>query len=155
MTFMPEPRSLDHLLAQVARLHHERARQQISALGLHRGQPHLIMSLKEEDGRTHTALAAYLHVTPATVTKMVQRMEHAGFVQRQADAADERVSRVYLTAAGRETGTRLDDLFESLDAATFAGLTREERETLHGLLLRVRDNLLRGTDWPNPIVNED
>lgn len=143
MSFMPEPRSLDHLLGQVCRLHHERARAQLHTLGLHRGQPPLILALWEADGRTHTELADYLHVTPATVTKMVQRMESAGFVQRQPDADDQRVSRVYLTEAGRDVVGNLQRVFETLDADTFAGLTPEEHATLHRLLLQVRENLLR------------
>ncbi|MBN1921917.1 MAG: MarR family transcriptional regulator [Anaerolineae bacterium] len=146
---MPEPRSLDHLLAQVARLHHERARTQFGALGLHRGQPQLIMALSEEDGRTHTELAEYLHVTPATVTKMVQRMESTGFVQRWPDADDQRVSRVNLTLAGRQAAKQLNVLFQTLDVETFAGFAPEERTRLHQLLLRVRDNLLRTATSPD------
>ena len=149
MDFMPEPKSLDHLLAQVSRLHHERARTQFSAWGLHRGQPPLIMALWEEDDRTHTELAEYLHVTPATVTKMVQRMESAGFVQRRPDTDDQRISRVTLTPAGRQAGEQLSTLFDTLDAETFAGFTSEEREFLQQLLRRVRDNLLRAASFPN------
>lgn len=149
MDFMPEPRSLDHLLAQVTRLHHERARTQIGALGLHRGQPPLIITLSEGDGRTHTELAEHLHVTPATVTKMVQRMESAGFVRRQPDSDDQRISRVYLTQTGREVSEQLSALFSTLDVETFAGFTPEERTRLHQLLLRVRDNLLRTATSPD------
>lgn len=149
MGFMPEPRSLDHLLAQVSRLQHERARTQFGALGLHRGQPQLILALSEEDSRTHTELAEYLHVTPATVTKMVQRMENAGFVQRQPDTNDQRVSRVTLTPAGSQAGEQLSMLFDTLDAETFAGFTLKEREILQQLLRRVRDNLLRAASFPN------
>ncbi len=155
MQFMPEPRSLDHLLAQVSRLHHERARAQIGALGLHRGQPPLILALWEKDGRTHTELAEYLYVTPATVTKMVQRMESAGFVQRQPDTEDQRISRVTLTESGRQTGRELNALFHTLDAETFAGLTQEERTILHRFLLRVRENLLRGINLPDNPPDED
>ncbi len=143
MLFMTEPRSLDHMLAQVYQLHHERARAQVHALGLYRGQPSLIFALAEADGRTQTELAAQLHVTPATVTKMVQRMESAGFVQRQPDADDQRISRVYLTAAGRAVSADLERIFATFDAETFAGLDAAERKTLHCLLARIRANLLR------------
>lgn len=143
MSYMPEPKSLDHLLAQVSRLHHERARAQFSALGLHRGQPPLLLALQEHEGRTHTELADVLHVTPATMTRMVQRLECAGFVQRQPDQNDQRVSRVFLTEKGRQTAERLQALFRTLDEETFTGLSPEEQATLHRLLLCVRDNLLR------------
>lgn len=38
--------------------------------------------LHENEGLTHTELAVRLGVVPATVTKMLQRMERAGFVVR-------------------------------------------------------------------------
>ena len=80
------------LLAQVCRLHHTRAQAMLEALGLYRGQPPVLHFLHEEDGLTHSALAVRLNVTPATVTKMLQRMENAGWVIRRPDAVDQRVS---------------------------------------------------------------
>ena len=44
-------------------------------MGLHHGQPRLLWILWEKEGPTHTELATKLHVQPATITKMVQRME--------------------------------------------------------------------------------
>ncbi|MGD8967436.1 MAG: MarR family transcriptional regulator, partial [Anaerolineae bacterium] len=110
---MPEPRSLDHLLIQICRLLHSRGRTEFRALGLHRGQPPVLLALWEEQGRTHSEIAEYLHVTPATVTKMLQRMEKAGFVARKPDTEDARVSRVYLTQAGREVRSDLQRVLDT------------------------------------------
>ena len=92
---------LDHLMAQVSRLHHTRAHALLRDIGLHRGQPPLLFALWDEDGQSQAALAERLGIAPATLTRMVQRMERAGFVERRADPADERLSRVHLTEAGR------------------------------------------------------
>jgi DNA-binding MarR family transcriptional regulator len=142
---MPEPRSLDHLLIQICRLRHSRGRTEFRALGLHRGQPPVLLALWEEEGRTHSEIAEYLHVTPATVTKMLQRMEKAGFVARKPDTEDARVSRVYLTQAGREVRSDLQRVLDTFDEQTFAGFTVEERVLSRRFLLQIRENLLRAS----------
>ena len=138
---LPEPKTLDHLLAQVSRLHYQRAHAVFDKLGLYRGQPPMLFALWEQDGQTHSELAQGLGITPATTTKMIQRMEKAGFVQRQPDARDQRVSRVYLTDAGRSVRARLEAAWDQMDAENFSGFSPEERALLRGDLLRVRANL--------------
>jgi len=137
------PESLDALLAQVSRLHYARAHELLEAIGLYRGQPPVLHALQEREGLAHTELAERLHVTSATITRMIQRMEKAGFVVRRPDAEDERISRVYLTEAGRAIHTQVGQVLCTMEAETFAGLTEEERVALRGYLLRIRENLMR------------
>jgi DNA-binding MarR family transcriptional regulator len=145
-----EPESIDRLLAHVCHLHHERARMRFSGIGLHRGQPPLLFALWEQDGLTHTELAERLGVSAATISRMVQRMERAGFVQREPDATDQRVSRVYLAEAGRTIQTRVQKLFGELEAETLARLSPEECVLLRRLLEHIRANLLGAIDGAQP-----
>lgn len=145
-----ETESLDFLLAQVCHLHYTRAHALLEAIGLYRGQPPVLKALWEQEGLTHTALAERLHVTPATITKMLQRMEKAGFVVRKPDAEDQRVSRVYLTKAGRAIQRRVQAVWKRMDRETFAGFTQEERALLRRFLQQIRENLRRVTDDKPP-----
>lgn len=135
--------SMDRLLAEVCHLHRSRAHQLLEALGLYRGQPPVLFALWEQEGLTHTELAARLRNTPSTISKMLRRMERAGFVVRQPDTVDQRVSRVYLTDAGRAIRSDVQAVFRTTEAETFAGLTGEERALLRRFLRQLRDNLQR------------
>jgi DNA-binding MarR family transcriptional regulator len=137
------PESSGFLLAQVCRLHHSRARTLLEEFGLFRGQPPLLCALWEEEGRTHSELAEHLHVQPATITKMIKRMERAGFVERRQDMQDQRVSRVYLTTAGQNVRDAVEGVLRKLEEQTFAGFSSEERALLNQFLLRVRGNLMQ------------
>jgi DNA-binding MarR family transcriptional regulator len=136
---------LDFLLANICHLHHSRVRQQLEALKLYRGQPPVLRALWEEEGLTQTDLANRMRITPATLTKMLQRMEKAGFIHRQMDADDQRVSRVYLTQAGRAIQDRVEQVFRQMEEETFADFTLEERVLLRRFLLQIRENLTRVT----------
>jgi DNA-binding MarR family transcriptional regulator len=135
---------MDYLLAQVCLLHHARAHALLEAIGLYRGQPPVLRALWEQEGLTHTALAERLHVTPATITKMLQRMEKAGFVVRKPDAGDQRISRVYLTEAGRAIRSQVQAVWQTMEQETFAGFTQEECILLRRFLLQMRENLNNG-----------
>ena len=135
--------SNDFLLVQVSKLHRSRAHHLLESLGLYRGQPHVLRALWEQEGMTHGELAAQIRVQPATITKMIQRMEKAGFVARRPDPKDQRVSRVYLTEAGRTVQGKVEQVWQTLEDETFAGFTFEERVLLRRFFLQIRENLSR------------
>ena len=137
-----EPQSLDHLLAQVCRLHHARLHELLSPIGLFRGQPLVLEALWEKDGLTHNDLAGQLHVTPATMSRTIKRMACAGLVITRRDAEDMRVSRVFLTDGGRNVRTALTMAFKTSEEDTFADFTLEERVLLRRFLMQVRGNLI-------------
>jgi len=143
------PESLDFLLAQVCRLHHSRAHTLLEEIGLYRGQPPLLFALWEKEGRTHSELAKRLDVQPATITKMVNRMERTGFVERRQDPEDQRVSRVYLTVAGRAIRADVQQVWHTLEQETLVGFDPEERALLRRFLVYMRDNL-RGVAGRKP-----
>ncbi len=140
--YTSEPESTEELLVQVCRLHHERARAALHELGLYRGQPPLLSALHRQEGLTQSELAAGLHVTAATMTKMLQRMEKAGWLQRNPDSDDQRVMRVYLTEAGRAIQGEMLAVLQELDSKSLLGFTTEERVLFRCFLLHARDNLL-------------
>jgi DNA-binding MarR family transcriptional regulator len=141
-----ETESMELLLGQVCKLHHARAHALLEELGLYRGQPRLLRVLYEQEGITHGKLADRLRVAPATITKMIQRMEKAGFVERRADSEDQRVSRVYLTEAGHAIRAAVDEALSTLEGESVVGLSEEERDQLYRLLIRVRDNLAHAVE---------
>ena len=143
MAHQTNEESIDFLLVQVSKLHRSRAHHLLESLGLYRGQPHVLRALWEREGMTHGELAAQLQVQPATITKMIQRMEKAGFVARRPDPKDQRVSRVYLTEAGHEVQSKVEQVWRTLEDETFAEFTFEERILLRRFFLQMRENLAR------------
>ncbi len=136
------PETIGQLLGRISHLHHKQMHETWESLGLYRGQPFMLHLLWEQDGRTHSELAGLMRRSPATITNMVKRMEKAGFVERRADPEDERISRVYLTDAGRQIKERVDAAWRAFEEQTFAGFDQAELDTLQKLLERVHNNLM-------------
>jgi DNA-binding MarR family transcriptional regulator len=130
-----------HLLSQVCEHKHRRMHELLDDLGLYKGQPSMLRALWAEDGMTHSELAEQLDRCPATITKMVQRMEKAGFVERRSDPSDERLSRVYLTAAGRNVKTAVEQVWGAFEERVVAGFSGQEVALLRSFLVRVCRNM--------------
>ncbi|HHE72684.1 MAG TPA: MarR family transcriptional regulator [Chloroflexi bacterium] len=133
------------LLGKVCRLHHLRVHQLLGSLNVYRGQPQVLHALWQEDGLSHSELAARIHITPATLSKMVHRMEKSGLLRTVSDPQDQRVSRIFLTEAGRAIKLDIDRVWHQLDDEAFAGFTPEQRELLASQLESIAGNLARCT----------
>jgi DNA-binding MarR family transcriptional regulator len=103
----------------------------------------VLFALWEREGQTHSELAQGAHVSAATISKMIQRMEKAGFLERRADEQDQRVSRVYLAESGRAVQDRVNAAFQQLEEEALAGFSDEECVLIRQFLGRIRDNLAR------------
>lgn len=126
---------------QIHKAHRQRAEAALYKLGLHTGQEMLLLQLWIEDGIPQSHLATSMGVEPPTATKMLQRMERTGLIERRSDPEDARISRVYLTAHGRRLEQPVLDVWKQLEAQTIAGLSPTEQALLHRLLMQVSENL--------------
>jgi DNA-binding MarR family transcriptional regulator len=140
--------SLVRLLGRTCRLHRGVMHAVWDELGLYRGQPFMLAVLWEQEGVTHSELARRMHVSPATVSNMIKRLEKSGFVERRPDAQDQRVSHVYLTDAGRAIRERVDGQWQEIEERVFGSFSQEEQALLRALLERVREALTQLYDGP-------
>jgi DNA-binding MarR family transcriptional regulator len=119
----------------------KRAQRKLAALfeplGIYPGQDRLLSELWIEDGMSQTELIEQLSVEPPTVTGTLQRLERDGFVRREPDSENRRVSRVYLTDTGRNLEAPVREAWREIEAELVSGLSPTEREILGELLGRV------------------
>ncbi len=134
-------RAVGRLLSRACELKHRRMHALLDELGLYCGQPFVLHALWNQDGMTQSELSERLKRSPSTITKTVQRMERAGFVERRPDDNDERISRVYLTDAGRDIRPAVENAWRTLDQQLFSGFSADELELLLDLLHRFCQNI--------------
>lgn len=138
--------SVGYALAQLCKTHRyavDTALRGIEQCELRVGQEMLLLQLWSADGLTQSQLVERLMVEPPTVTKMLQRMEALGVVERRPDPEDARVQRVFLTEGGRALEPAVCERWRTLDAQATAGMSVEERLLLRRLLMQMRQNLCR------------
>lgn len=130
-------------LFSAARAHRTVASELLRESGLYAGQEMLMMRLWEAGEQRQVDLIATLGLDPSTVTRMVQRLEQAGFVSRRPSPTDRRAVLVTATRAGQALRGQVQAAWSALEEVTTAGLDERDRETLVRLLGRAEANLGR------------
>lgn len=113
----------------------------LERMGIGPGQVPILGELGFHGEMTQRQLAEHTHVTAATISGTLKRMERAGLVYRTDDEKDARVSIVRLTEDGKELGKQASELFAKTDVNMLEGFSDEECAVLLGFLNRMRDNV--------------
>lgn len=133
--------SISTLISLLARRHRALAAELIEPLGLAPGQESLLMLLAEEEPVSQAHVARTLGIEAATVTKMVERMERNGLVERTRSAHDRRIVLVSRTERARERHADLLAAWARLDRLTLEGLTADDSRRLSALLAMLLHNV--------------
>lgn len=123
---------------QLRRLFDERVR----GLGLTGPQARLLLSLQRNPHENQAYYAERLEIEPITLTRIIDRLEDAGWVERQSDPADRRARILHLTDKSRGIVARLQASVEALFEDMLAGFDADERALFANLLERIAANLV-------------
>ncbi|TET38437.1 MAG: MarR family transcriptional regulator [Planctomycetota bacterium] len=129
------------LLLHVNKLVHERMRNQMKSIGVHRGQGQVLRILGRTGVASQSELAGMMQISPPTLTNMLKSMERNGLVKRVRDTGDDRVVRVELTKLGRRNRIKADDIMFEIEKEITADIKGRDLESLHRLLRKIRDGL--------------
>jgi len=105
-------------------------------LGITYTQYIVLMVLWAQDGVSVRTLGERLYLDSGTLTPLLKKMETAGLVRRERAKEDERVTRIYLTEAGRALHEKCLEIPVHL-SRSLSAFSPEEAQTLYDLLYRL------------------
>lgn len=120
----------------------------LEPLGLTHPQYLAMLALWQHGDLTLKALAALLHLEPATASPLVRRLAAAGLVTRERDGGDERALAIRLTDEGRALRARA----VGIPGAMVAGLGLDPDEVAR---IRAAADLLLRACTPDPAPRPD
>jgi len=116
------------------------------------GRAGVLRVLGKHEGVSQRELAEFLHLSPPTVTTMLQKMEQDGLIERWGDEADQRVTRIRLTEKGSERSDGMIVAYAQYVRSTIGSMSQTDREELARLLASLADSTaeaLRQLDQPD------
>ena len=137
------PESLAHWPGYLAAFIAEHASERFErALGRHRirSKHAQVLAVVDAEGpMSQRALCRRLRIDKSPMVGLVDDLERLGFAERRRSDADRRVQDIHLTGRGREVVARVIAIADRENERTFGVLDDDERDQLHGLLLRVAE----------------
>ena len=111
--------------------------------GVTRAQWKVLFRLSRQPGMRQIELADMLDIEPITLSRIVDRLEEGGLVERVADPADRRVWRLHVTVQAQPLIEKLRSIADEMIADAFSGITTKDIEITRQVLARVRENASR------------
>ena len=135
--------SIGWILGDLGRLMRKLADRRLGAIGLTRAQWYALGNLRRCGPMTQAALAEIMEVETATVARLIDRLETAGWVARRADPHDRRVKRVSLTAKAEDIMDEVGEIGQQLRDDMLTDLSYDQRDQLLATLSTVKARLIR------------
>ena len=110
--------------------------------GLHPYHHAILAALDAGAHETQGAIADALGYDRGQLVGLLDELEEAGLVERRRDQADRRRHVVQMTPEGKKELGRLRRLSAQLEDEFMSSLSEDDREHLHGLLLRLAEQHL-------------
>ena len=133
-------------IARVYRKRFQLCEMMLTKMGIGPGQVPILRELSYHGDMTQRELAEHTHVTAATISGTLKRMERAKLITRTNDEKDARVSIVSLTPEGVHASEEADKLFAIANERMLEGICEEESELIYNSLVKMRENLIQAID---------
>lgn len=121
---------VSHAVFQLTRVTRTVVASLLRPLGLYPGQELVMMYLWDLGPLRQTDLAQLTSSDAPTMTRMIQRLEHAGFVRRFPSPEDKRAHLVEATPASRGLQQQIEGVWSQIEEMTVGGLSEAERATV-------------------------
>lgn len=131
------------LIKQIHDCLEKKSNNALRAKGLTMMQVSVLLALQDasEKQLSMKELEHRFHIAQSTAAGIVSRLEQKGLVEAMSDASDKRIKLVRITMAGAACCKDASRLMDEAEEMIHDGFSKEERDALHSLLMKVLANL--------------
>lgn len=131
------------LITDIARMTRAQFERRIasSRIELTTAEARMLVHVAASDGTRQNRLAERMNIEPMTASKLIDRLEERGLLQRAQDPGDRRANIVTLTGEADRLISEIQSETAAMREEAMQGLSSDEREALMAALRKVRGNL--------------
>jgi MarR family transcriptional regulator for hemolysin len=148
MTGKSDISSISWLLADASRLIRKLADRRLGTIGLTRAQWQALANLRRMGPMTQAALAEVMEVETATIARLIDRLEAAGWIERRAEAQDRRVKLVTMTEKATAIMDEMGVIGQKLRDDMLVDLSPSELDGMIDTLTKIKSRLIRLLETP-------
>ncbi|HIY89986.1 MAG TPA: MarR family transcriptional regulator [Candidatus Merdibacter merdipullorum] len=121
-----------------------RLRPGMTKAGLSSGQPKVLLYVRDHDACRMKDVSRYCSITPATASKIIEKLQRDGFLECSRKTDDRRSVFLHITKKGEEALVQWEETCARLEEEMLQGFDRSEQDQFYDFLLRAYDNLNEG-----------
>lgn len=114
----------------------------LASVNLSWGEFHILMRLCHAGEMSQRDVTEQLHISKATTSKMLQKLEEDGYIRREQDSQDRRTYTIHTTAKAQHLHAKLRDISSAWNDVLLKQLSSQEQTTvIAGLNKMIRQAL--------------
>ncbi len=130
-------------MMRIGRLHRTVFERNISKMGIHHSQHHLLMYIAHvEEVKSQKEIADKFGISPAAVARSLKTLEAEGFIERTSTVGDNRFNKISITEKGKEIVNKSHIMFKETDESIFEDFSDEDVVKFNEYLERIQSKLL-------------
>lgn len=130
-------------MVRISCLHRMAFEKNISQMGIHQSQHHLLMYIaKAGEINSQKEIADRFGITPAAVARSLKSLEAEGFIERTSVADDSRFNKIIITEKGNDIVRESHRMFKEIDESVFLDFSDEEIIKFNEYLDRIQAKLI-------------
>lgn len=134
-------------LMRVGRLHRAVFERNISNMGIHHSQHHLLMYLaKEGEVGSQKEIAEKFGVSSAAIARLLKGLEAEGFIEKCSIENDGRYNKISITEKGKDIVQKSHVLFKETDMSAFQDFSDDELVLFNEFIDKMQSRLLEKID---------
>lgn len=135
------PKTFGFLLGTASRMVRRRFDQRAREIGLSRAQAQALFFISRHEGANQACLAEMMEIEPITLTRLLDRMEASGWIERRPDPKDRRARLLYLMPVALPILAQAKHIADEVSEEAFTGLPPETQHLMMSALERIGANL--------------
>lgn len=110
-----------------------------SDFGITQAIGYMLININDEEGTAVSNLAALLGVKATSLSRMLNNMEEAKLIYREAAPDDKRSVKIFLTSFGKEKKQQAKSVVRNFNEYLDKHFSKKEKETFINLLIKLND----------------
>lgn len=134
-------KELVEYLRKITQASYSQVEMRLSKYGLVKGQAHLLVIIKDNDGCTQKDLAEFLEVKYSSMSERLNKLECLGYIERSVDEDNLKYKRIFITPAGRTAATQCRRIQNEFNADLYKGFAKKDIKQLEMYLKKLVNNV--------------
>ena len=109
--------------------------------GLVKGQAHLLVLIRDNDGCTQKDLSEILGVKYSSVSERLNKLESLGYIERVIDEDNSKYKRIFITSTGKIAAVQCRRIENEFEEMMYKGFSKKDIKQLDEYLEKMCNNI--------------
>ena len=134
-------KELAEYLRKITQASYNQVEERLGKYGLVKGQAHLLVVIRDNDGCTQKELAEILGVRYSSMSERLNKLEDMGYIERAIDENNSKFKRIFITSSGKTATIQCRRIQNDFNSILYDGFSKKEIKQLENYMKRLLENV--------------